>query len=104
MPETFVVVVVNVSAATVSCNLLSSYTDTPNAVCTISYGPSPNCDMYMDSSTPTTLTISLTGTLQPITEYCYVVTVNNGYLVFDINGAFRLSEYTNGLTYSSSNK
>ena len=104
MPETFVGVVVNVSAATVSCNLLSSYTDTPNAVCTISYGPSPNCDMHMDSSTPTTLTISLTGTLQPITEYCYVVTVNNGYLVFDINGAFRLSEYTNALTYSSSKK
>ena len=93
--------VVNVSAATVSCNLLSSYTDTPNAVCTISYGPSPNCDMYMDSSrsTPTTgssgdtLTISLPQPLDPNTEYCYTVTLFNGGLILAIQGTFRSSKF-----------
>ena len=86
----------NVSAATVSCNLLSSYTDTPNTVCTISYGPSPNCDMYMDSSAPTTsgdtLTISLSQPLNPSTEYCYTVTLYNGGLILAIQGTFRSSK------------
>ena len=89
----------NVSAATVSCNLLSSYTDTRNAVCTISYGPSPNCDMYMDSSTPTTgssgdtLTISLSQPLDHNTEYCYTVTLPNGGLILAIQGTFRSSKF-----------
>ena len=89
----------NVSAATVSCNLLSSYTDTPNAVCTISYGPSPNCDMYMDSSPPTTgssgdtLTISLSQPMDANTEYCYTVTLPNGGLILAIEGTFRSSKF-----------
>ena len=97
--ENIASVVVNVSTATVSCNLLSSYTDTPNAVCTISYGPSPNCDMYMDSSTPTTgssgdtLTISLSQPLDPNTEYCYTVTLSNGGLILAIEGTFRSSKF-----------
>ena len=89
----------NVSAATVSCNLLSSYTDTPNAVCTISYGPSPNCDMYMDSSTPTTgssgdtLTISLSQPLNLSPEYCYTVTLSNGGLIQAIEVTFSSSKF-----------
>ena len=88
----------NVSAATVSCNLLSSYTDTPYAVCTISYGASPNCDMYMNSSTPTTgrsgdtPTISLSQPLDPSNEYCYTVTLSNGGLILAIEGTFRSSK------------
>ena len=90
--------VVNVSAATVSCNLLSSYTNTPNGVCTISYGPSPNCDMFMDSSPPTTgrsddtLTISLSQPLDPNTKYCYTVTLSNGGLSLGVEGTFRSSK------------
>ena len=94
----------NVSAATVSCNLLSSYTDTPNAVCTISYGLYPNCAMYMDSSTPTTgssgdtLTISLSQTLNSSFEYCYTVTLPNGGLILAVLGTFRSSKFQSVLT------
>lgn len=101
MPETIIGVTVNVISATsttVSCNFQNSYN---SAVCTIFYGPVPNCSMSNDSSTSINdhtgnalrLTIHLKERLLPNTDYCYVVTLVSQELVIAINGTFKSSEY-----------
>ena len=88
-------IVVKNTTSTVYCNLLGSYIDTPDVVCSITYGyPQGNCDQYTDSSVATTgrpgvnLTIPLSQDVSIGAEICYTVFLKYGVTRIKIIGNF----------------
>ncbi len=67
---------------------------TPNANCSITYGPSPNNCSLMSNSTTATPNRSSSLYLGRLDaeEYCYTVELNHGSTVLSIKGIFRSRE------------
>ena len=85
---------IDASNSVITCHLLNSFVITNDTVCSISYGyPQGNCEMYTDSSIPTTgqpgvnLTISLSQAVN-ISEFCYVISLTYGITKIKIVGNF----------------
>ena len=85
---------IDASYSVITCHLLNSSVKTNNTVCSISYGyPQGNCDMYNDSSIPTTdqpgvnLTIFLSQAVSN-SEFCYVISLTYGITKIKIVGNF----------------
>ena len=90
-----VVITISTSTSTVYCNLLSSYVDTTDAVCSVTYGyPHGNCNEHTDTSRVTTgrpgvnLTIHLSQDVNFGAEFCYTVTLTFGVTIMKIVGNF----------------
>ena len=88
---------IDTTASTVHCDLLSSYVETIDAVCSITYGyPPENCERYTDSSVFTTggpgvnLTITLSHDVNNTAEFCYTVSLKYGVTILKIVGNFSL--------------
>ena len=86
---------IDTSTSTVYCNLLGSYIETMDAVCSIAYGyPRWNCERYMDSSIVTAgrpgvnLTITLSQCVNIGVEFCYTVSLKYGVTTIKIVGNF----------------
>ena len=93
---------IDTSTSTVYCNLLSSYTETMDAVCSITYGYSPgNCDMYTDTSITTTgrpgtnLTIGLSQNVNSGAEFCYIISLKYGVTTVKVVGSFTPGKTSN---------
>ena len=87
-------VTIDVLQSTVTCHLLPLYQETPNANCSITYGPSPdNCSLIFKSTTATPNSSSSLhlGRLD-VEEYCYTVELHHGSTVLSITGTFRSRE------------
>ena len=87
-------VTIDVLQAIATCDLLPLYLKTPNATCSITYGPSPNnCSLMSNSTTATSNSSSslYLGRLDA-EEYCYTVELNHGSTVLSIKGTFRSRE------------
>ena len=86
---------IDTDTSTISCNLLHSYLETVNVVCSITYGyPPGNCDMFTDSSHTTTgrpginLTIPLSQNVNNGENFCYTVSLKYGLTPINIVGSF----------------
>ena len=84
---------IDTSTSTVQCNLLSSYIETEDTVCSISYGyPQGNCERYTDSSNITVgqpginLTITLSEDVNIGVEFCYTASLKYGVTTIKILG------------------
>ena len=95
MEADIVGIIVDVTTSTVYCLLLGSYIDTPDAVCSITYGyPQGNCERYTDSSVTTTgqpgvnLTIPLSQDVNTGAEFCYTVSLKYSVTTIKIIGNF----------------
>ena len=95
MEADIVMIIVDITTSTVYCLLLGSFVDTPDAVCSITYGyPQGNCEKYTDSSVTTTgrpgvnLTISLSQDVNTGADFCYTVSVKYGLTTIKIIGNF----------------
>ena len=90
---------VDVQANTVSCLLLSSYQETPNVTCSITYGFTTNCSHYINSSSLTTGRPNTSLSVSVLTpsvgeEFCYTVELPHGDTLLSISGSFRSGQPT----------
>ena len=86
---------IDTTSSSVSCNFLSSYIKTIDAVCSIAYGhPQGSCERYTDSSVTTTgrpgvnLTIALSQEVNTGEVFCYTVSLKYGVTMIKIIGSF----------------
>ena len=76
-----------------TCILLSSFVETTNAICSITYGPlSENCERYTDSFIASSagpgvnLTIALSQDANNQVGFCYTASVKYGVTTIKIVG------------------
>ena len=89
---------IDAATSTVHCSLLSSYTESTEVICSITYGyPPGSCERYTDSSIVTTsgpvnLTIVFSQDVNIGAEVCYTVSLKNGVTNINIVGSFSPGE------------